>query len=128
MKNLSKADYARRDEIIGELQAIETEVEAAFADLQVAVATYNQRVAAYNEVVAEGTGWVEDIASTIEAYMDERSDKWREGERGGAYQSWLTEWQGFQLDELELVEDPTAPDLNAASALEEGLPPEEVAE
>ena len=129
MKNLSKSDYARRDEIIDKFRNVEGAIDDAYEAIVASITKYNDELLpAYNEVVAEAQGWVADIASSIEEFMSNKSDKWLEGERGQAYGEWLSEWQSFELEELAPFDLPEQPDSSHAGALEEGLPPEEVAE
>lgn len=58
----------------------------------------------------ESDNFREEIAGEIESYIDERSDAWREGEKGDAYNEWLSSWQeSFEevdIDEPRAIDEP----------------------
>ena len=82
-------------------------------------------VEAYNGILADARGFAEDIASTAEAEIDEKSDKWREGDKGEAAALFRDEWQNLSLDdvEIDLPEEITFDDPDHAAVLD-GAPVE----
>jgi hypothetical protein len=77
-----------------------------------------------NEKIIEAEEWRGDMASEMQDYFDERSERWQESDAGSNYQDWLTEW-GSELPEVELdaPEDVEMPEVEALDTLE-GLPEE----
>lgn len=120
MKSLSKQDIARIGDLGSELETLRGKVEDAVRELiDTHVAAVNELIATYNEKATEANGVASDIASEIETYMDERSDKWRESEKGEAYSSWLQAWQEVdfaEIDQIE-VEDPSDVDTTLMNDL-----------
>ncbi len=76
-----------------------------------------------NEAIEEAREFAEGVVGEIEGYMDERSDKWREGDRGAEYESWKDEWDSFVQDAEAVSVDPPEsidmPDGVEGSRLEE---------
>jgi chromosome segregation ATPase len=106
MKNLTKEQSSRKAQIA---QAM-TEVES---DLQNAINQFNEQMTAmfapieelqgrYNELIAEAQGFLETIHEQQEAYSEERSDSWHNGDSGQAYREWMGEWN-LDLDEIEVI-------------------------
>lgn len=125
MKKLSKSQIEDRDhrykattEFHEELQAaVEAgngDMEEARATLEKAIEDYNdalqttldslaEPLSDYNGALNDLREFAQEIASDIQSYVDERSDRWQEGERGEAYRSWQGEWESYDYD-LEEVE------------------------
>src|SRR5262245_25912387 len=111
MKALSKTEREQRDDICTRLRDGWSSLEDAYEQVSSAIGDFNTERERYNEIVNEAQGFAEDIASQIEGYMDERSDKWREGDRGQEYEAWLSVWQNdLAFDEVEELEEPGMPD------------------
>jgi uncharacterized protein YukE len=72
-------------------------VNVAFSELQTFVETLNAKI-------TEANDFVENIHSEQEAFFDEKSDKWQEGDAGSAYQDWMTQWGDRVCEEVELSE------------------------
>jgi len=70
---------------------------------------------AYNSAVTNAEEFCSDIIADIEAFMDNKSEKWLDSERGELTQSWLNEWEQVELSEVELeppaYDEPDAPEL-----------------
>lgn len=108
---ISKSDRTRIDLIVAKL-------ETKKSDLGIVVSEYNEAVneargkvddaiAELNEVRDELRGVIEDIHSEMEGEYDERSENWRDGDRGQATYSWLealTETK--EIIEIEITIDP----------------------
>jgi uncharacterized coiled-coil DUF342 family protein len=54
---------------------------------------------------------VDDAASAAEAYYDERSEKWQEGEKGERYSEWRDELRRVAGEIEQEFETPELPDL-----------------
>jgi hypothetical protein len=105
---LAKADMLRRDRIAEALTKAEDELEeavTAFNDaLEAARTTLQEKVDAMNEALGEARTFTEEIASDARTEYDDKSDKWREGERGEAACSYVETWEGLEneLSEVEI--------------------------
>jgi hypothetical protein len=121
MRSLSKSERARVAELAAAIRAAHAALQDECSVANLAIAAVNERVASYNEAVETARAFAEDIGSEIEAYMDERSEKWAESDAAQSYASWRDAWSGFTVDELEDFDELAAPDEVTADELE-GLP------
>jgi hypothetical protein len=103
MHKLSKTAIAQRQALYVRLRdayaALSAALDAFNADVQHAWAAVDSAQEEYNAVTDDVADWMRDIASQIEAYMSERSEKWQDSARGQAY----ADWQGAYEQELETV-------------------------
>jgi hypothetical protein len=78
---------------------------------------------AYNEAVADANAWLGEIASEIDDYISERSEKWQDSERGQAYRAWhevfTAELEDVELDEPDVLELETGDQVEALDCPEE---------
>ena len=106
MKNLTKEQSTRKTQIAQALAEVES-------DLQNAINQFNEQMIAafapieelqgrYNELVAEANGFTETVREQQEAYSEERSDSWHNGDSGQAYRDWMGEWN-LDLEEIEVI-------------------------
>lgn len=51
-----------------------------------------------------------DFESEIQSYMDDKSDKWREGDSGEAHQAFCDAWGEECCDEFELLDADSLPE------------------
>ena len=83
----------------GDLETAEAEFNDVLTEarkkLQAEIDKANQTVANYNDAL-------DDIARIVEEYMDEKSDKWMESEKGEAFTAWLEALQNGQQPEFEM--------------------------
>ncbi len=94
-------------------------VESLYDELDTCLAEargkVTELVAAINEARQEVHGILDDLVTEVDAYYDERSAKWQEGDKGQSYDEWrqeLTQTRD-EMDEdleLEIPEDPDRPD------------------
>jgi hypothetical protein len=56
----------------------------------------------YNEIRDEAQDFINTIKDEQEAYSNDRSDQWHEGDAGQAYEEWKDAW-GIDLDELDIT-------------------------
>src|SRR5262249_22751382 len=126
MNKLTKSMLIERDGICERLHT-------AYEALEQAVDTYNEAMAAqwdtvesavnaYNEVVEDANGWKEEVASEMQGYIEDRSEKWQEGERGQAYMAWQQEFSDHDLEAIDLDQpEPLALSTGAQGEILEGL-------
>lgn len=65
--------------------------------------------AEYNAALQELAAFRDELVADMEAYRDERSDKWHESDAASNYEDWIQEYENIELDG---VEDPDLPDTN----------------
>lgn len=121
MNKLTKSMLTERDDVCARLRA-------AFESLEQAVDTYNEAMRkqweavhatmnAYNDVAVEATTWQENVASDIQDYIDSRSDKWQESERGQAYLAWQGEYESSDLEDIT-IDQPDSLELSTGDQAE----------
>lgn len=86
MKKLSKQDAARKQELADELDKAHTALEGA--------------TQTYNSIVADVNAFKSGVASDIQSYIDERSEKWSESSAASSYEEWKSSWEE-ELDEAD---------------------------
>jgi predicted nucleic acid-binding Zn-ribbon protein len=120
---LSKQELADRDGHVEKL-------EKAWAELVGTVSTYNleveairvpveKAVADYNEALGGAKEFAEHVATRLEGEYDEKSEKWRDGDKGQAAAELKDAWQEIDTEEINLewpedlsIDDPDhAPEL-----------------
>jgi uncharacterized protein YukE len=101
MKKLTKVQLTRRDELVAEMRKRHEAVQAAVADL-------NATIQQANELIVE-------VHDDQEAFYNERSEKWQEGDAGTAYQDWMSEWES-EIDEVESPEEDFIESFESLSA------------
>lgn len=99
MKRISKQQQKTLADLVCDLQRHEEAIQEAIDTVGSAVADYNGTVCEVREVC-------EEVANEIEAYMNDRSEKWHDSEKGHAYQSWLDAWQEVSVEEVETPDAP----------------------
>lgn len=107
MTKLKAADIKARDAHAGELST-------AFQDLEMAVEAFNNgleklwneqivaAVDAYNEKLIAAREWAQGIADDAQNYIDEKSEKWQEGDKGQQVIAFAESWREFSPEEIEL--------------------------
>jgi hypothetical protein len=156
MKKLDKTTLAERDQIAESLrtrimdlessiEGFNTKIAEAWAKVSAAIDEYNTTLddewgnglegvlSDYNDAVGSANEWKQGVAQQIQDYMDERSEKWQEGEAAQRYQSWK---EAFDEDlptadierpedlALEEPDELSIEDLDDAAELLEQLPQE----
>jgi hypothetical protein len=126
---LDKQEKQRRTGLVEDLRA-------GAGRLEDAVSLYNDEVrklrepleaalAEYNQNVEAARGFAEDIASQAESDIDDKSERWQEGERGEAAAEWKGQWENEVFDEISIdfPEDIEISDADHADKLD-ALPEE----
>ena len=124
MKKLTK-------QVVKDKLTLSQKLQTTFQDLQSACETYNESpksdddkakvelvIQEYNESLSNARSFCEDIASEIQEYMDNKSEKWQESDAASAYESWKEEWeQGQEWEEIsfsQLVMDEEKGELDTS--------------
>lgn len=102
---LTKADMARRDDLINKLSELRDELEQRVEDvndaLDTAVEALRQGIVEYNELLEEARGFTADIVSQAQEDIADKSERWQESERGEAAQGWADEWENAYFEDVE---------------------------
>src|SRR5262245_13509270 len=106
MNKLSKAQIVTRDTLCKALHETYEDLEDAIAKFTDAMETAWDAVQvamdAHNQAIADTREFQQEIAQAIEEFIDDKSDKWREGDRGQAYSAWLDAWNE-ELEDIDLA-------------------------
>ena len=113
MKKFSK----KREE---EHVAIADKLQKALTKLQEEVAKYNNEIcdlnekaktafdavddaaSAFNEAVGEANTFSEEVVNEINDYAEERSDAWKDSEKGQQYDTWRAAWEDDEIEEVSI--------------------------
>jgi hypothetical protein len=103
---LSKADRERRDGYVTSMREAEAKIDDAVstynAEMGLHRASVEAAVEAFNQILEEARGFCEDIATEADGQIDDKSEKWQEGDKGQAAVAWKDAWEQIELDALEL--------------------------
>lgn len=127
MKKLTKEQVLNKAALIEALANVR-------ADLEQAVTEFNEQILArfnddvqgeldkLNAVLQRIKTFAEEVANDIDDYVNERSEKWQEGDQGQKYEAWKDAWRDFDADEVTLhppeeLEMPDCPDPDELEAL-----------
>lgn len=121
---LTSDQESRRQSIVERLRVQREVIEARVDDFNGAASTAWDRVRLaledYESVRTEAEELRDEVVSDGESAISDKSEKWQEGEKGQAASSWVEEWSGLDLEEIELEEpdEIEIPDLSHADDLE----------
>lgn len=127
MKQLSKADDERRTEEVEKVRDAAQKVRDAIEKVNALIdqantlidEEVNPAIRDLNEQRTETGGFVEDLVSTMNDYIDARSDKWRDSDAGQEYTTWKDGYEAIdfgaisEVEHVTRVEDPD--DLDTAA-------------
>lgn len=65
---------------------------------------YEEAVDKLNESIQAARDFRDEVVQEMQDYFDERSEKWHETENGQSYEAWKSEWEGFELEEIDKSE------------------------
>jgi len=88
MKGLNKDQKAQ-------LETVRSELDMRFESLE-------QAIENYNSVIREAKDLRDEIVAAVDDYTSERSEKWQESERAGEYESFKSQWEDLELEEVEI--------------------------
>ena len=110
MNKLSKDQLADRDARLATLEetgkALLDAVDEYNKAIEDAFDKLDPLVKAYNVAVSDALEFAQEVATDIDDYIGDKSEKWQEGERGQAYIAWRDEWDGWSLESVDI----SAPD------------------
>ena len=113
MKKLNKGQIVERDLIAEALAEKALAVEAACNVLDVALSHINETIAAYNAELANAREWRDGIVEAAEEWREGRSEKWLESDAASEHESWVSEYRDAELDDLDEIEAPDYPQIEA---------------
>lgn len=103
---LTKAELAERerhaDALKSKAQALEEALQEFNSGLDALRAAFQPALDEYNEALDGAREFKEDIVSSLQEKFDDKSDRWKESERGQQVQQWIEEWEGAEFEPLEL--------------------------
>lgn len=110
VKRLSKKQDDKWTDLLGEVEAQSEKLEVAHNTICEAVEAYNEELTEYNAKVQELRDYRDELLADMQCYYEEKSERWQEGEKGAAYQTWMDEWENLDIpDDFERVEQPDDP-------------------
>lgn len=102
---LSKNEIERRDGFATSLRELEGKIEDAFREYNEAIKTLqepvNRLIEEYNEVIEAARGFAEDIANEAQCVIDDKSERWQDGDKGQAAVAWQQEYENVELEAVE---------------------------
>jgi len=78
-------------------------VAELFGPLEEAVGTFNEKVLDYNELL-------DDAIGRIDGFLEGRSQRWHDDEKGVPWLSWKDDLEGKRLETVEVPDLPHVPD------------------
>ena|SRR5215469_9890749 len=133
MKAITKQQQREIDAALDVLREAASELEAAIEAYNEALEPLRERIEGaldhYNEKGSELRAVYLDIHAEAQAYYDDRSERWQEGDAGEEYQEWLDKLENLEIEELDIdmpepLDRPEIPDFDDDS----WLPPSEPGE
>jgi hypothetical protein len=118
MKKLSKTQLAELTAHVTALATHKAEIDDAWARFEGAHDDLTTAIGEYNSALASVTEWRDGITQEMQDYFDERSEKWQDGDAGQAYQEWIGEWAGLELEEVDVPDLPDQPEPEHIELLE----------
>lgn len=117
MRQLSKTDVKERDELVSYLRTKSEIVHDRVQEANEAIQRLNEAIQDYNATICDANEWAQQIVNQMEDFKDAKSEKWQDSDTGQQYDSWLQSWAD-NLNEVDEVDDISAPDMDAADELE----------
>jgi seryl-tRNA synthetase len=102
-KPISKEQIERRETYVAQLNDLGRKVQEA-------ANAYNEVMEEMNTALENVREWRDDVVGSLEDYIDNKSDKWQESDKGLAWTDLKNEWEGAELDEFELLDVSDIPD------------------
>lgn len=129
MRKISKKQYKEIEVLHNKMNALFEEYNNKVNEIQDKIIDLigeelNPVIDEFNENVSDLQNQVDEIYGELESYIEEKSDRWRESDKGEQYIEWSYEWnvQYTQLDHCEIevpLEDIEIYDLPSQNPNEE---------
>jgi uncharacterized protein YukE len=119
VKKLSKTQQNELNAHVTDLATKKQEIDDTWEKFEQAWRELATAIGEYNTSLAAVTEWRDGIVQEMSDYLGERSEKWQEGDAGQAYQAWMDEWEGLDLEEVDTPDMPDAPDFDHIDAIEQ---------
>lgn len=107
---LSKTDDQYRANLVNSLRAAYEAYENAVAEfnneMQPLFGKVEDAIRVYNGIVADAKSFVDDRASQWRSEADDKSDRWKEGDRGSAVDEWISSWESFGDEVIDMPDVP----------------------
>lgn len=94
-----------QDKIREYAAAVSSAHEEASEKLEDLLTPLREALSAYNEAVADYNEILDGVIGEISDYTADRSDKWREGERGQAYEAWKANLEELKIEQVGEIDD-----------------------
>jgi hypothetical protein len=122
---ITKTEHARVASLTANLDRKREEINEKLNEVRT---MFEQMLEDFNETREELRGFIEDIISEKESDFEDKSDNWRDGDRGQATEAWIESLRDVETAlqddlEVEIPEDIEFPD-ELRTLLDEGLPSE----
>ena len=99
---LTKDESNRRDELVNDLRDKYTILEAAINEDPQDPDDISSAAATFQVIVSEAEALRDEVATRLRDEFDEKSDKWREGEKGEAANQFIGEWEDADFSDCDL--------------------------
>lgn len=90
MKKIDSKSWNRLQQIAAELEAVATKASSVVEEANVKLASIADEANALRD---EAYRMIDDAYQSAESYFDERSDNWKDGDKGGSYAAWMDNLQ-----------------------------------
>ena len=102
----ARADHATA--LSNAWQEVQEKIDEANGIIANLMAEINVAIDAYNAARDAAQSWVDDQRTAWREEYDNKSEKWQEGDRASEVDSFISEWENLDLEEVEHI---GAPDL-----------------
>jgi DNA repair exonuclease SbcCD ATPase subunit len=99
-----KSRKAQHKELVGRLTEASAAIEAAVSEL-------NEAIGKFNEALDDARALRDEVAGDIQDYIDDKSERWQEGDTGREWSAWKDAIEGIDLDDVDEV-DVDVPDVD----------------
>ncbi len=112
---LNKTELKQREDILTRLQQAKDRLEEGVNAFNENMQRFQDElmgdVDAYNNILCEAKEFAESIGSRIDEEVADKSEKWQESDKAVAIEEMKNNWEGLDLEELD-VEFPNELDLS----------------
>lgn len=109
MRKVNKKQYAELEKLHSKMQEVYEQYTNKVNEVQEKIfdligEELNSVIDDFNEVSSDLQNQIDEVYGETESYIYEKSDKWRESDKGEIYVDWSNEWniQFAQLDHVEI--------------------------